>query len=294
MLQFLPVLKSIKHQIKCQYHAQRQKISARREARLITKQSEYPPILVYQMGKVGSKTVFYSLQKANLPNLVYHFHFLSGDLIRIKQQHIKAGRFPVGYDIELGLAVFRILNKLGENKPNYKIISLVRDPIAWQISNLFQNPDFFPSEIQDESGLIEPIKAVAFLKNRLSQLESYSYVFDWFDKELKSVFNIDVFAYPFNRDHGYSILGDNDVLLLQMESLGNIGSKAISKFLNSSKEINLQLSNVRSQTRESQKYQFVKNQIKLDKTICEKIYSTRFVKHFYNPNMIDKFIHKWS
>ena len=38
-----------------------------------------PPLLVYQIGKVGSTSVFKSLKVADLPFSLYHIHFLSHD-----------------------------------------------------------------------------------------------------------------------------------------------------------------------------------------------------------------------
>jgi hypothetical protein len=41
----------------------------------------HPPILVYQMGKVGSTTVFESLKVAQLPFPTYQIHFLARESI---------------------------------------------------------------------------------------------------------------------------------------------------------------------------------------------------------------------
>ena len=39
------------------------------------------PLLVYQMGKVGSKTIAHSLYKANIERHIYHVHFLTPELV---------------------------------------------------------------------------------------------------------------------------------------------------------------------------------------------------------------------
>ena len=48
---------------------------------------EYPPILIYQMGKVGSATVHETLLHANLPHPIYHIHFLSYDGIKNAEKY---------------------------------------------------------------------------------------------------------------------------------------------------------------------------------------------------------------
>ena len=37
----------------------------------------YPPVIIYQMGKVGSTALLESLQTTDIPNMVYSAHFIS-------------------------------------------------------------------------------------------------------------------------------------------------------------------------------------------------------------------------
>ena len=39
------------------------------------------PILIYQMGKVGSSTIKKSLEQINQDSVIYHVHFLTKDLV---------------------------------------------------------------------------------------------------------------------------------------------------------------------------------------------------------------------
>ena len=56
-----------------------------------------PPILIYQMGKVGSKTVISSLAKADINRRIYHVHFLDPNLVQ--EYEIKRRNF-LGTDRE--------------------------------------------------------------------------------------------------------------------------------------------------------------------------------------------------
>lgn len=47
------------------------------------------PILVYQMGKVGSSTIVNTLKSSNINNPVYHIHFLSSEGIYSIENYYK-------------------------------------------------------------------------------------------------------------------------------------------------------------------------------------------------------------
>lgn len=57
-----------------------QKLYAEFEAIRVTSNTKYPLIIVYQMGKVGSRSVYRSLKKCGLPNSIVFVHSLSEDV----------------------------------------------------------------------------------------------------------------------------------------------------------------------------------------------------------------------
>lgn len=266
------------------------RIAAEREARRAFSRSQAPPILIYQMGKVGSATVYRSLQQAALPNPVLHLHFLSGDLPEHRETHIRAGVYPPPYHIYLGEAVRRLLNK----NPHLrcKIITLVRDPIAFVVSNLFQNPQFIDELSLDKHGYLEAGRAVEHLHEVLRREETFRYVYQWFDKELKRVFSIDVFSVPFPRDTGYAFYRANtaEALLIRLEDLSQRGPTILAEFLDAGERIELFKGNVRKEAH----YDAAIKQLHLDRSLCREIYSSQFVRHFYDEEMIQRFIEKWS
>lgn len=287
-------LKSFLRHIARQYRAKRQRLNAEREAHLAFKAPSHPPILVYQMGKVGSSTVYKSLQEANLPNRVLFIHFLSDHLREYRKMHIDAGIFPVPYHLDLGLAVRKRIDTLSQIR--CKIISLFRDPIAFEISNLFQNPDLLKADLKTESKVIDPFKAISFLEKGFHRPNVFRYVYNWFDNELKAIFDIDVFEHPFPTDTGWKVYRGTkaEALVLRMEDLSRIGSIVISEFLGLTESIPLVHANVRSAKNEGKAYQLVKTKFKLSRAFCEEVYSSRFVRHFYSKAMVDEFIRKWS
>lgn len=148
------------------------------------------------------------------------------------------------------------------------------------ITFVFQNPEIMEIDIRNQDGLIDKNRAMTLIQDKFSDLKTFDYVFEWFNRELKSVFAIDVFSKPFNSDSGWSVYhGENaDALVIRMEDLSAVGENVISEFLNIPHKITLFQTNVRSQTPEAKAYSYVKNLAKVDNKICEKIYGSQFVR----------------
>lgn len=269
------------------------KIRSEREAKHAFSSTTIPPILVYQMGKVGSSTVYKSLINAGIPNPVLHLHFISEDIQKYRETFKNAGLFPSRH-LLLGEAVRRVFLK----NPYFpcKIISLIRDPIAFVVSDLFQNPYFAKDDVKSDKDAIDPEKAYIYLERELKNPETFSYVNEWFDRELKRVFDIDVFAEPFPVDVGYSVFKKSNIeaLVIRLEDLSTKGPNAISELLGLEKPLILEQSNVRKESSEAILYQRVLKKIRLDPSLCQEIYSTRFVKQFYSKVMIEHLISKWT
>ena len=270
------------------------KIKAELEVTRAFSRLDTPPILVYQMGKVGSSTVHKSLMCSALPNPLLHLHFLSKDLSKHRETHKKAGIYPPPYHIYLGESVRKALDR----SPNWpcKIISLLRDPIAFVVSDLFENPHFARESLKADENAIDPEKALKYLDWELCKPNTFNYVNEWFDRELKQVFDIDVFAEPFPVDVGYAVYckARVEALVIRLEDLSQKGPKAISEFLRLDEPLILEQSNVRNDSKGAKAYQHVLNKICLSPSLCGKIYSSRFVKHFYDETMVKQFISKWT
>ena len=267
------------------------KLRAFRQVKFVTFNDNEPPILLYQMGKVGSSSIYRTLQQSGIKNPIYQVHYLSDDLTAQKIKHSKVGKFP--YHLELGSALQK---KIPKKRIKVKIISLVREPVSREISNFFQNHWFVSSDIYDERGIIDSKKAAEYLDKVLSAPHTFDDMFNWFDRELKSVFNIDIFTHNFNPEDGYLIINDEnaDVLIIRLEDLSEKGFKIISEFLELPFKLSPVTANIRLQSEHSESYKKVKKTIKLDPAVCEKIYESRFVRYFYSRNEISEFIQQWT
>lgn len=266
---------------------------ARHEAWRALATPDVPPILVYQMGKVGSSTVYDSLVNRSLPNSILHIHFLSDSLPEYKSAHEQAGVFPAPYHLLLGEALRKMLGK--KRDAPVKIISLVRDPVAVVISSLFENTYFNKTLCQADSADIDPQKAIDHLHIYFQAPDCFRYIDEWFDRELKSVFDIDVFTVPFPVEKGYATYRNKGVeaLVIRLEDLTEKGPEAIAGFLGLDDPLDMQQKNVRAEVRQSDSYKSVLKSICLGQDLCREIYSSRFVKHFYSDEMIAGFISRW-
>lgn len=292
--QILIEFKKLKKQLKQPLQVTKTVLRARHEAKSAFLNPNTPPIIIYQMGKVGSSTIYNSLIHTSLANPVLHLHFLSPDLAKHRKFHKQRGIYPFPYHLYLGEATRKVIGK-HRNFP-IKIISFVRDPIAFHISNLFQNPNFAEKSVVNDAGFIDAYKATEYLENSLKNPDAFSYVFEWFDRELKTVFDIDVFADKFPVETGYFVYSKNNVeaLVIRLEDLSEKGPKAISDFLDLDNLLIFKNQNMRDKLVGKESYKQVLEKISISPYLCNQIYSSQFVKHFYSKDMIEKFTSKWT
>jgi hypothetical protein len=132
------------------------------------------------MGKVGSSTVYTSLQALSLPNPIYHVHFLNderlamvkADIARLKQEQTNSDfvnrlrRSVVHEHYNASLAVKRRLER--EQDQRWLVISLVRDPIARRISAFFETMWNFHPELIDAQGNVSIPETRSFLQSDLA------------------------------------------------------------------------------------------------------------------------------
>lgn len=217
-------------------------------------------ILVYQPGKCGSLSVYKSIQNYN--RYVLHCHALT----------------DIGNNDN-------DLNKILDMKSG-KIISLVRDPVARRISEMWEcieNVGRYSVEVDFQE--IEK-----FYFNEGWENEE----FQWFFWQMKNIFKIDVFEYPFDREKGYTIIkkGNIELLLMKMENLNELEA-VIGKFLNIEQ---FQLMNDNIGRRKPYRFalQAYKDNFRISQEKLEQIYKkNEYMKHFYSEDERNEMYLKW-
>jgi len=85
------------------------------------------PVLIYQFGKVGSSSLYHSLNRLNRE--VYHVHVLEAGRLAAVINSLK----NAGQEIPMHLATSLYLQNAIQNR-KWDVISIVRDPVARNIS----------------------------------------------------------------------------------------------------------------------------------------------------------------
>lgn len=250
------------------------------------------------MGRVGSKTIEYSLKAIGLSP--YHVHTLSDKGLSYYKDMLSKSE-------EDGRQFKKYLNKLNEIKylrtqimqrnGKWKVITLTRDPVARNISFFFyyifnrQTKTIFTLDFENLEELLS-----LFLKSpSLDGFNTHETPLLWFDVEMKAVLGIDVYRtkFPFNK--GYEIYkGERaDVLLIRLEDLGRCYQQAFREFLGI-ENFSLINKNIASTGLYSSIYEQFSKTIVLPKDYIDKMYKSKYAQHFYTKEEIDFFRQKWS
>lgn len=277
--------------------------------RLHQKRMLYPktPILIYQMGKVGSSSVKRSLETYSLNRPIFHVHFLRKERIKeIERERKKYFRSSIKTYKRPWL--YQYLRHQIDTIPSgekWKIITLVREPVARNISTFYENIEF---ELLDTPGCYRiksdyyQIAPMIIRSDDLVQLESlffdrldHDVPINFFNKELKDVLNIDVFQKPFSYTKGYSIYSNQrvDVLVMRLESLNNCAQEAFEEFLNI-KNFTILNDNVGSKKVYAPIYKAFKSRVGIPSSYIDKLYNSEYMQYFYSRDEIEQFKQQWS
>ena len=146
------------------------------------------------MGKVGSATIKNSLENLGLANPIYHVHFLSWEGLKEAEDYcVSRSNGNVPEHIIIGKRLrYQIDRDNGIRR--WKIITLAREPVAREISNIFENMELILPNSNNTHANNKFSEIYDYLIERFDNFdESSNYVCNWFDKEIKSVFGIDIY-----------------------------------------------------------------------------------------------------
>lgn len=235
--------------------------------------------LVYQMGKVGSTTVCEALSEAGISSV--HVHYINHSQWKERAKLRVDNGSPLPPHFHKG----RLLRHwIGWTDRQVQVVSLVRDPIARYISEVFQTAHFRGFPANNFEGACDELRR-SFTSN-----SPLRYSYEWFDREIGSVFDIDVFDYQFNKEKGFVQINNSnaDILILTLEKLDTLIPSVLSEFVGKNLKVK------RSRKRVSEVYDQVKSKFKLPKPIVRRLYDSTWTKHFYTDKDIEKFVERWS
>ena len=245
------------------------------------KQLQDTIFIIYTMGKVGSTTLYSTLWEKVPHNSLYHVHFLSERGMKKREEF---SRNPDVTQDDRALASYI------ENNPHkrLKIITLVREPLSRDISDLFQCLHiYFPNKKVDEISEVD-------LRGKLAS-NNFAFTLEWFDEEFKPYLKYDIYNIPFDKEKGYKIYTHEtaDILLIRLEDLSRCYREALYEFvgIDFPELINVNLTDNKDSAQLNKEF---KRHLKLDKKLLEELYASKFVRHFYSDREITQFINKYS
>lgn len=244
------------------------------------------PIIIYQMGKVGSSTILASLEALDLDVPLIHAHYLN-DLDELEKNTRLTFPYP---DEALGqLRKGRAIRKQIDNDPatTWNLVSLVRRPIARDVSAFFQTLDSFVPDLRDRvsHGTISIDElAEVFVQEQYHHADDY-----WFDFQVKPLFGIDVYAEKFPVERGYKIFEGKKarLLVIRLEDLDSRGSIAMQEFLGLRNFVLIR-TNVGEEKTYASLYRRFLTEASLPTEYLDDMIGSRYANHFYTRSELEQ------
>ena len=252
------------------------------------------PVLIYQMGKVGSSTIVRTIDKLNLREPVFHIHTLKPDTReRAIQMELSHARRLTSNHLEVS---GHLIGALSNGVFPARVITMTREPIGRAISHVFENIRRFAPNAKGNNSDIDLDQINDHLVQILSSSSGLANPTRWFDSELNDIYGIDVFSKPYNFDKGYTILSGPPVssMVIRMEDLDRSLANALSDFfVIDVSDLQLEPDNIGSKKWYASALAEIKSNLKLTPDVLDSVLNTKYAQHFYKGER-DQLIDKWS
>lgn len=220
-----------------------------------------PCVLLHSIPKTGNKSLIKSFAKISNVNSTNHGICYSD----ISKQYFT-----------------EIMDVIG-NK-DIRIITGVREPIErsialrWQgIARPYEYGETCISDFVDR-------KYCSFYKNQI----------EWFNTEIRDVFGIDIFDYPFDKSKGYTIIKKSNIsiFLYRLDFLNHL-EKELGEFCGV-EDFKLQNDNLGTDKYYALAYSEYKGNIKVDKELFAEVLVSKEMTHFYTEEECNAYREKWK
>ena len=256
-------------------------------------------VLIYQMGKVGSTTIYETLRET-VEAPVFHIHTLIPDRLdrlgAIQREAYPRTRSVQGHYLESRALLPYVTG--ARPAPHWTVITLVRDPIARNLSAFFQTLETDAPHLDLATmaqSMPEDAVVARLIEAFVDDFKDHDRPLDWFDDELKQVFGHDIYAHEFDTAMGYQIdHGDGfDLLTIRLDDLDRVGAEACRSFLGRD-DIELVRGNDGSRKSYADFYRRVREEIVLPSAYLDRMYDARYTRHFYTPDERAAFRARWE
>jgi hypothetical protein len=248
-----------------------------------------PPVLVYTAPKVASTAVTSALESAG--QSVFHVHMISAESMRgLRDAMRRRGLARMKWDA-LGLEDVgkALASELIEPRHPARIVSLVRDPVARNISFYFETLDvLWQTERAHERVSLERLLAEFHERFR------HERGVEWFDKEFRPVLGVDVYEHPFPHDKGHLRInsGPYEILIMRHDLDDRLKERCLAELVGV-RSVSLAPKNVSAQKPYADVYREFLRRVELPEGYVDRLLGSRYARHFYAPEELARFRAKW-
>lgn len=177
----------------------------------------------------------------------------------------------------------------------FHVISSTREPVAQRLSSAF-----FHSRTSSEpfSADLALARLVSHKPQRAGMLSGARWweLDAWFDRYVKAMLGIDVFAEPFDRARGWQIYEGEEarLLLIRQESFASLTDAVTAFYGLRRRPAAIPHANAGESHTYRGSYRDAKDTIRIPASLLDTVYSARYARHFYSPEEIRGFKARWS
>lgn len=239
--------------------------------------SSKTPVL-YTMGKVASSALTEALGRSGIP--AHQIHNLdTPTLLKLAKRDMDAGRLPLRHICQS--MTYR--TEYRRHPERFLFISVVRDPIARNMSAFFQNLG-----ISETNGASE----TADLFETFKTTYPHNLPLVWFDRQFEDALGIDVFQTPFDSTKKYLYMPDQNTLLLRVDCPRTTKEQLLSEIFQ--RPIYIPKVNVGDKKGYSARYKAFKSHAHFDEPLLDQIYNSKFCRHFWSEQERTEMREMWG
>lgn len=248
-----------------------------------------PPVLVYTAPKVASTAVTVALQAVG--QTVFHVHMISADCVRdLREAMRRRGLARMKWDTPGLEDIGNVLaSELIEPRHPARVVSLVRDPVARNISFYFETLDvLWQTERAHER--VHVGRLLAEFHERFRHDRGV----DWFDNEFKPVLGLDIYEHPFPHDRGYLRIdsGPYEVLIMRHDLDDRVKEKRLAELVGV-RTVTLTPKNVSALKPYADVYREFLRRVELPEGYVDRLLGSKYARHFYSPDELARLRAKW-
>ena len=223
------------------------------------------PIVVYQMGKVGSRAIYHSLSRFTERPLL-HVHNLRPGTPRLS---------------------YRLMRRaVVEQRRPADFVTLVREPVRRNISAFLENAS---------RDLVEQRHDLTTLTRHFMADFRHDRVLVWLDQELGYVLGTDAYAHAFPTGEGALVLPSDlhRVIILRSEQSDAAKAEHVRRFLGLGR-LEIERGNMTAAKHRAHLYRELVTRAPLSESYIDSMLSSRYARHFYSAAELGALAEYWN